>query len=266
MQRNSAGTGASRGLHLNDGNPLFTDGGDVILKWRHETISTVDFLLGRDCWGLCDCGEIRVPGLPAGSVALGEGARSQWLRDHSGAWKVSVIKNGELFIPDAIVTMTGNLRKLMDLEPMSEAVVTAEHSSPAQGSITFSGTVHTRQGGYRVATVLVFDPYCTANGQIVSLDSVGAFRLVRSNPGTLELLATNGSHYLLTHTTPMAIPSAVQVAVPAAEQMKRDDAPPPPQPPDDVEGKLLTLKRLLDQGLLTEQEFAAKKAELLASF
>ena len=45
------------------------------------------------------------------------------------------------------------------------------------------------------------------------------------------------------------------IPLPSAEKMERDA--------DDVEGKLLQLKRLLDAGALSGEEFAAKKAELL---
>ena len=57
---------------------------------------------------------------------------------------------------------------------------------------------------------------------------------------------------------------APQYAQPAPQYVAA--APPPPVPPaDDMFAKLRQLAELKDQGILTEEEFAAQKAKVLAS-
>ena len=52
----------------------------------------------------------------------------------------------------------------------------------------------------------------------------------------------------------------------AYEQEPQQYAPPPPPPADDTQDKIAELKQLAelkDQGILTEEEFAAQKARIL---
>ena len=52
----------------------------------------------------------------------------------------------------------------------------------------------------------------------------------------------------------------------AYEQAPQQYAPPPPPPADDTQDKIAELKQLAelkDQGILTEEEFAAQKARIL---
>lgn len=132
-------TGTAAGLRINDGKPLFSGGNDsVILKWRHRTLSPgCDDPICVLC-GVCTGGELHVPGLPSGSVALNESERAQWLHDHAGAWKVAIIERDEAS-HEVVRTITGQLRSLMDVAPMTEGVIgalVADHSSPSQGSMS----------------------------------------------------------------------------------------------------------------------------------
>jgi len=115
---------------------------------------------------------------------------------------------------------------------------------------------HNRYVPYPVTTKVNLDPHRTLDGRL-TLDSVGAFCVVRDTGAEMELAATVGGRFLLSRASVAAVdvaPAAIVVA-PAAEQMQRGD---------DVEGKLMQLTRMLDSGVLIDEEFAAKKAELLA--
>ena len=246
-------TGTAAGLRINDGNPLFSGGEDsAILKWRHRSLSPgCEDPLCVLC-GACTGGELRVPGLPSGSVALNESERAQWLHDHTGAWKIAFIERDEASFK-GLRTITGQLRELMDVAPMNDAVIVANQSSPSQGSISFSGIKHVRYKKrgipYNVTTKVNLDPYRTVDGRL-TLDSVGALCVVRDTGAEMELAATVGGRFLLSRA------SVAAVVAPAAEQMQRGA--------DDVEEKLKQLKRMHDSALLSDEEFAAKKVELLA--
>ena len=79
--------------------------------------------------------------------------------------------------------------------------------------------------------------------------------MARETPNEIEVVDTFGTRVLLTRIGGASVQAVVAQAVPTSSTMQREGG--------DVESKLMQLKRLKDTGVLTEEEFAKKKAALL---
>jgi hypothetical protein len=248
----------AEGLRLNDGNPLYKgENGKATIKWRHRKAQpgTEDPICVLCCYGPCTGGELQVPGLPLGSTALDGNETAAWLDAHAGAWIITSIDGGWP-ITTGMRTITGELTKFLDIVPMTDAVIAVYPGTSVQGTVSFNGHIATRHGGYKVTSRFLMDLYRKPDGQ-VTLDSIGAYSVVRDTLAEMEIVAAIGGRVLLTRTSVVpAVGVTVSVTVPAAEQMSRDGG--------DVEGKVLQLKRLVDAGALSEAAFEMKKAELLS--